>query len=273
MSRAGEQRTGLEERIKMLESNNNTLAVQLQEEKAKVTSVQQELSQTREMARGMSDRLSAKHSSVPRGERPIVKEKVAPKSVQSKVRGALLAGLRSGKLAKAVDTMEEAGGQKALALKDKNSAKSPLSRTRGALLAGLRSGKLQEAVDSIDGDSGPPKVKSSTSILPLRDSNGDVMAVQVKNMGNDVHKAYDKSLPICSSDGGIMAVQLKRSDEALTVLEGEFHKGASVDPVMGIGGDVLAVRVPPSSEKDKASRNNGVSVRDSQGNVMAFRVS
>jgi hypothetical protein len=103
---------------------------------------------------------------------PQKKKKQQQPSARSKTRGALLAGLRSGKLAKAVDAMDDAGGppetkgmqdkQQHPVLRDRapESASSTRSKTRGALLAGLRSGKLAKAVDAMDDAGGPPETKA-----------------------------------------------------------------------------------------------------------------
>ena len=218
----------------------------------------------------------------------------APKSVHSKTRGALLAGLRSGKLAKAVDAMDDAGGpEEALALQNKKKAEatalalrnkptSARSKTRGALLAGLRNGKLATAVDSMDSAGGPPppppsesSAKKSMVLIPVRAGNGDVMAVQMKNMSIQADKSREVPVPIRSGSGQIMAVQLKSSTvKGVTILdEGKFQEGAKVDPVTGWDGDVLAVRVSTRTEKDRAQGESVVSVRDAEGNVMAVRVS
>jgi hypothetical protein len=282
----------LEEQIKILAVKNSRLSAQLLQEKSNTTTVQKELSPTREMARNMSNQMSAMRETTPKNV--LVAAAAAPKSVHSKTRGALLAGLRSGKLAKAVDAMDDAGGpEEALALQNKKKAEatalalrnkptSARSKTRGALLAGLRNGKLATAVDSMDSAGGPPppppsesSAKKSMVLIPVRAGNGDVMAVQMKNMSIQADKAREVPVPIRSGSGQIMAVQLKSSTvKGVTILdEGKFQEGAKVDPVTGWDGDVLAVRVSTRTEKDRAQGESVVSVRDAEGNVMAVRVS
>jgi hypothetical protein len=215
----------------------------------------------------------------------------APTSARAKTRGALLAGLRSGKLAKAVDAMDEAGGPEgALALQNQETAEtkalgnkpqSARSKTRGALLAGLRNGKLAKAVDAMDSAGGPPSSKTGASsakrnvaLVPLRAGNGDVMAVQVRSETDRAGKVQETSVPIRSGNGDIMAVQLQKSVvQGVTVSdEGKFPRGDKIEPVVGKGGDLLAVRVSTTTEKDLSPKKGMVSVRDAQGSVMAVRV-
>jgi hypothetical protein len=87
-------------------------------------------------------------------------------ATRAKTRGALLAGLRNGKLAAAVETIEQADAAIAQVADDddgrprrSSSSRSPATgggtqatraKTRGALLAGLRNGKLAAAVETIE---------------------------------------------------------------------------------------------------------------------------
>jgi len=102
-------------------------------------------------------------------------------ATKKKTKGALLAGLRSGKLDEAVAKMEEdvvaeaaPATTEAPAPVAKTDTDATKKKTKGALLAGLRSGKLDEAVAKMEEDvaveeSNGPKVEEPE--LPPEDED------------------------------------------------------------------------------------------------------
>ena len=211
-------------------------------------------------------------------------------SVRSRTRSALLAGLRSGKLEAAVSGMNDVNATSAAgslaAVNTKNATAVPesqkpsslRSRTRGALLAGLRSGKLEAAVNAMNADGSPGsssrKVKNQHTLVPMRSKDGDVMAVQLKNAAPSDSRIHEHPVPIKTHDGNIMAMHIQKSGGHFQLHESKFSDGAKVEPVEGLDGDVLAVRVTnPEKSGDKSNSPYHESVRDSNGRVMAVRIS